>query len=158
MEIDINVYNLVNILLQVILWSLIISAPAIILTIEMYAYEKYLKWKNTEVQDKEKIIVGKAKQITKADEQLERQSNEIKKSNLEIELLERRKKAYKKELGLEVEEKKEDDESKPIDLESMTIIELKDIAKNKGLKMYSKKNKKQLIKLLNPMVISGDEK
>jgi hypothetical protein len=59
---------------------------------------------------------------------------------------------------LEVEEKKEDDESKPIDLESMTIIELKDIAKNKGLKMYSKKNKKQLIKLLNPMVISGDEK
>ena len=147
MEIDANVYHLLNVLLQVILWSLIISSPAIILTIEMYAYERYKKWKDTEVKEKEKILVGRAKQIIAADEDLERQHKEKLRLSLDVELLQKKKDALQDELG-ETEEVPEEEPDKEIDLDSMTIRELKKVAKERGLKMYSKKNKKQLLKML----------
>ena len=88
MEIDANVYNLLNVLLQVMLWSLIISSPAIILTIEMYGYEKYKKWKDTEIKEKEKIIVGRANKIISQDDELQRQHDDKLRLSLDIELLE----------------------------------------------------------------------
>ena len=147
MEIDVNVYNLLNVLLQVVLWSLIISAPAIILTIEMYAYERYKKWKDTEVKDKEKIILGRANKIVRQDEELQRQDKEKEKVNLELDLLMIRKKSLQDELGIS-EDDEVDDPEEEIDLSTMNIKQLKELAKARGLKMYSKKNKQQLLKLL----------
>lgn len=147
MEIDIEVYNLLNILFQVILWSLIISAPAIILTIEMYLYERYKKWKDMEIKEKEKIIVGKAKKINQFDNEIERQSNEIKKLKIDLEILTKQKKALNNDLNIDNNDTDNNDTDNN-DLKSKSVIELKKICKDKGLKMYSKKNKSQLIKLL----------
>ncbi len=147
MEIDANVYNLLNILLQVVLWSLIISAPAIIFTIEMYAYERYKKWKDTEVKEKEKIIVGRANKIVSQDEELQRQHDDKLRLSLDVELLEKRKKSLQDELGISEEPEVPEPEEK-IDLNSMKRVELLALAKERGLKMYSKKNKQQLIEML----------
>ena len=147
MEIDANVYNLLNVLLQVMLWSLIISAPAIILTIEMYGYEKYKKWKDTEIKEKEKIIVGRANKIISQDDELQRQHDDKLRLSLDIELLEKRQKALREELGLSEEPEVEETEEKT-NIKTMNIKQLKKLAKERGLKMYSKKNKQQLIKLL----------
>src|SRR6056297_2782057 len=122
MEIDANVYHLLNVLFQVLLWSLIISSPAIILTVEMYLYERYKKWKDTEIKDKEKILLGKAKNIVKQDEELERQADERKRLEVDIELLMKRKKALSDELGIEEEIPQGDQEDNPeenIDINSM---------------------------------------
>lgn len=146
-NIDPNVYNLLNVLLQVVLWSLIISAPAIILTIEMYAYERYKKWKSSEEKDFEQIIVGRAKETLKHDEHIVWQKEEQKKLDLELDLLKIRKKSIQDELGVskETEVKKSKDE---IDLNTLKRVELLTLAKERGHKMYSKLNKQQLLKML----------
>ena len=146
MEIDANVYNLINTLLQVVLWYLIISSPMVLLTIELYLYGRYKKWKNTEIQEKEKIIVGKANTIQKFDQDIQYQHEEKHRLNLDIELLMKRKKALQEELGLSEETEHPDTED--IDLDKMNVKQLKALAKDRGLKMYSKKNKKQLLKML----------
>lgn len=157
MEIDDNVYVLLNILIQVVLWSLIISSPAIILTIEMYLYRRFKKWDEAEIKEKEKIILGKAAEITKADGELKFQHEQKQRLGLEIELLETRKKALEKSLvAPEVpavpatppaaaaasapEEKK--------DLAEMSVKELKAEAKRRRLTMYSKLTREQLLKKL----------
>ena len=175
MQIDQQVYDLLNTLLTVILWTLIISAPAILLTLEMYGYEKFKKYKYKEVAEKEKIILGKANQITKQDEELERQAHERKKLTQEIELLEQRRKALKKmdhdpatdpedtdpedtdpedtdPEDTDPEDTPNMDELLKKDLDEMNIREMKKLAKYKGLTMYSKKNKKQLKKMLKNTV------
>jgi hypothetical protein len=149
MEIDASVYNLINLLLKVILISLIISAPAILLTLEMYGYEKYKKWKNTEEKEHEKIILGRAKDIVKKDEELERQDNQIKSLAIDIELLQKRKKGLADELDLPVDDTEEEPEE--IDIESMNIKQLHEVAKDKGIKMYSRMKKSALIKKLKDM-------
>jgi len=150
MEIDQNVYNLINLLLQIILWSLIISSPAIILTLEMYGYDRYKKWKDTEIREKEKIILGRSKTIVKQDEELQRQADERKRLELDVELLLKRKKALSEELGIpdEVHDDEQEESTEDIDIESMNIKQLKALAKERGIARYSKKNKKQLLKLL----------
>jgi predicted RNase H-like nuclease (RuvC/YqgF family) len=151
MEIDANVYHLLNILFQALLWSLIISSPAIILTIEMYLYERYKKWKDTEIKEKEKILLGKAKNIVKQDEELERQAYEKRKLEQAVDLLKERKKMLEDELGIEEEISLGDQEEKQeekIDINSMNIKQLKALAKEKGLTRYSRKSKKQLLKML----------
>ena len=142
------IYNLVNIFFQVVLWSLIISAPAIILTIEMYAYEKYKKWKNNEEKEYEQIIVSRAKETIKHDEHIGWQKQEQKKLDLEIDLLNVKKKSLQDEVGVP-EESDEDKPEENLDLNSMKRVEMLALAKERGHKMYSKLNKQQLIKLLS---------
>jgi hypothetical protein len=152
MEISPNVYNLINILLQALLWSLIISTPFIILTLEMYAYGKYKKWKNSDDQEHDKIIIKRANQIIAVDDELSRQADEKKKLDLELDLLNIRKKSLQDELGIsqepEVDELEIKEPENEIDLSTMNIRELKALAKERGLTMYSKKNKAQLLKIL----------
>lgn len=136
-----------NILLKVILVSLIVSSPAIILTIEMYLYERYKKWKNTEVQEKEKIILGKANKIVSQDEELQRQADEKKKLELELDLLNIRKKSLQEELNIS-DVQKEDIQDDEIDLSDMSIKQLHEVAKKQNIKRYSKLKKKQLLALL----------
>lgn len=147
MDIDPRVFDLLNTLLIVILITLIISAGPILLTLEMYGYERYKKWKDREVKERDKILVGRAKQITKADEELQRQSEEKRRLDLDVELLQTKKKALQSELGEDDIEEKEND-PKEIDLDSMNIRDLKKLAKQRNMKMYSKKSKAQLLEML----------
>lgn len=153
MEINDQVFILINLLMQVVLWSMIISSPFIILTLEMYGYEKYKKWKNAEEQEFERIIVGKANNIQKQDEELQRQAEEKKKLEFEIDLLKIKKKTLQEETDtLDPEEETKTSSELPSDeeviTEDMSVNELKAIAKKKGIKGYSKKSKKQLLNIL----------
>lgn len=147
MEIDANVYNLLNVLMQVILWYLIISSPAVLLTIELYLYGKYKKWENTEAKEKEKIIVGKANKIVSLDEEMARQNEDKKKLEFEIDLLRIQKKTLQDEVGIS-DDNPGSNLKEETDLSKMNIKQLKELAKQRGLKMYSKKNKQQLLKML----------
>jgi predicted RNase H-like nuclease (RuvC/YqgF family) len=123
----------------------------------MYLYEKYKKWKNAEEQEYEKIIVAKANQITRSDEQLTRQDESKKKLEFEIDMLKIKKKTLHEDLDdddanenqVEESDDQETQDDQQIDFLKMNIIELKDIAKNRGHKRYSKLSKASLIKLLN---------
>lgn len=148
MEIYPIVYHLINILLQVILWSLIISSPAIILTLEMYGYHRVKKSRDNEVKEKEKIILGKSKVIVKQDEELQRQADERKRLEIDVDLLKKQKKALSDDLGLDEDPNNEKNTDDDIDVEQMNIIQLKEKAKEIGIKGYSRKNKKQLVKIL----------
>ena len=150
MEIDIQVYNLINLLLKVLLYSLIASMPLVILTTEMYLYETYKKWKDTAKKDKEKIILGKANKIVSLDSELERQEQGIKKRKLEIELLDVEIKVKKDSLGkADLEEAEEDFKIEIADYENMNIKQLRQIAKDKKMTMYSRLSKEDLIKKLS---------
>ena len=149
-----DVYRLLNVLLQVILWSLIVSAPAIILTVEMYAYERYKKWKDTDVKEKEKIIVGKAKTITKQNEDIKWQQEEIHKLEYKRDVLQIGIDSMNKKLGSSEEPEDTPADAKPIeeiDLTEMNIKQLKAIAKAVGVSMYSKLNKNALLKKLQEL-------
>lgn len=151
MEISEQVYNLINILFQVTLWSLIISTPFIILTLEMYAYDRYKKWKNTEEKEFEQIIVGKTYEKENIENTLQELEEKEKRMSLEVELLEVKLKAYKLiELPevITLEETSAISESTVEITEDLTINELKTIAKKKGLSGYSKLSKEELLKLL----------
>lgn len=153
MEINDQVFILINLLIQVVLWSMIISSPFIILTLEMYGYEKYKKWKNTEEKEYEKIIVGKANNIVKQDEELQRQAEDKKKLEFEIDLLKIKKKTLQEETDtLDPEQEtitsSESSSLEEVINEEMSVNELKSIAKKKGIKGYSKKSKKQLLNIL----------
>jgi len=159
MEIDANVYNLINILLQVVLWSLIISAPAIILTLEMYAYERYKKWKDMSEKELERIIIGK----TTNKESLENEIKELKEDKrrlaLDVELLEIRLDALTPEEPEESEviETPEDPEEQilekeKMDLNSLNIKQLHELARKHKLKWYSRMKKDELVNALDPLV------
>lgn len=155
MEISEQVFNLINILFTVILYSLIISSPFIILTLEMYAYDKYKKWKNTEEQEFEMIITGKTERKNNLEKDIQELDDLKRRKALDVELLDIKLKALN---WVEVpEEELEDaggetdevvDETSEEITSDLSINELKTIAKKRGLTGYSKKNKEQLIELL----------
>jgi len=158
MEIDANVYNLVNILLQVILWSLIISAPAIILTVEMYAYERYKKWKDKSEKELERIIIGKTNNKEDLENKIRQHEETIRRLELDVELLEIKKAAISPE-DISEDEKKEkvdetthDDPEDKKELSEMTIKQLQELARTHKLKWYSRMKKTELIKALESLV------
>lgn len=158
--IDEQVYFLLNLLLKVIIISLIVSAPFLLITLEMYAYDRYKKWKNTEQQDFERIIVGKVETKENLEKSIEELQEQERRKALDVELLEIKLKAYNLiELPeiIQIEQpaaseetiKEKEHESTEKISEELTINELKTIAKKKGVKGYSKKSKEELIKVLN---------
>lgn len=155
MTIDPGVYSLLNVLLKVVIVSAIVAAPSLVLTLAMYLYERYKKWKNTEEKEKERIILGKAKYIVQQNEDLQRQHDEKKKLELELDLLNIRKKSIQDELNLSDEVIPEEDKEPEadIDLTKMNIKELKALAKERKIPMYSKLNKLQLLDKLKEVSI-----
>lgn len=172
MEIDANVYNLINILFQVILWSLIVSSPLIILTIEMYAYEKYKKWKNTEAQEYDRIILGKAESKADLVKQIESLTHEKRDLEVDVKLLNKEKTGLQKILGVEEENPEVIERHQPIDtiyeieeenpevsedpigekkpLEEMNMKQLQELAREYKIKWYSRMKKKVLIETIKP--------
>lgn len=156
MTIQPEVINLLNLFFKVVIISLIISSPFIIAILEMYGYEKYKKYKDSEVKEKEKIIVKKAQDIETADKQLQWQSEEQHRKQLQLKSL--KKQIEIKQLELQkgkllnepdAETSDPEDEKKQKTLNDLSIRELKELAKQNKLKMYSKLNKEQLVKFLD---------
>lgn len=150
--IDQQVNELLNLFLKILLYSLIVATIPNVITLQSYFWERFKKYKYAEVKEKEMIIVGKAKQISEQDQQLERQEMQAKKLNQEIEVLQHKRKQLEELTKLEEESDPKTDEEE-IDetnkkLENMTILEMREIAKEKGLSMYSKLSKKQLLERL----------
>ena len=146
-----DVYRLLNILIQVILWSLIISAPAIILTIEMYAYERYKKYKDKTEKELERIIVGKTNNKEDLESTIKELEEEKRRLDLDVELLEIRKNALNPEEPEEVEVIEEPEEEKK-DLNKMNMKQLQELAREHKLKWYSRMKKTELIKSLEALV------
>lgn len=145
-----DVYRLLNIFIQVILWSLIISAPAIILTIEMYAYERYKKYKDKTEKELERIIVGKTNNKEDLESTIKELEEEKRRLDLDVELLEIRKNALNPEEPEEVEVIEEPEEKK--DLNKMNMKQLQELAREHKLKWYSRMKKTELIKSLEALV------
>lgn len=145
-----DVYRLLNILIQVILWSLIISAPAIILTIEMYAYERYKKYKDKTEKELERIIVGKTNNKEDLESTIKELEEVKRRLDLDVELLEIRKNALNPEEPEEVETIEEPEEKK--DLNKMNMKQLQELAREHKLKWYSRMKKTELIKSLEALV------
>jgi len=147
-----------NVLIKVLLWSITIAAPFIIAILVLYGYGKYKKWNKKEEQETERIILGRAKKITQYDEELSRQADERKKLEFDLELLRNQKKRLHEELG-ESEEPEvpeaEENTSDEIDLTKMNIKQLKTLAKDRKIPMFSKLNKQQLLNKLQEVVVSG---
>ena len=146
-----DVYRLLNIFIQVILWSLIISAPAIILTIEMYAYERYKKYKDKTEKELERIIVGKTNNKEDLESTIKELEEEKRRLDLDVELLEIRKNALNPEEPEEVEVIEEPEEEKK-DLNKMNMKQLQELAREHNLKWYSRMKKTELIKSLEALV------
>lgn len=156
MTIQPEVINLLNLFFKVVIISLIISSPFIIAILEMYGYERYKKYKDSEVKEKEKIIVKKAQDIETADKQLQWQSEEQHRKQLQLESLQKQIEIKQLELQKgkllnepDAETPDPEDEEKQKTLNDLSIRELKELAKQNKLKMYSKLNKEQLVKFLD---------
>lgn len=147
MEFSEKVFHLIDLLAQVSLISLIVAAPIIALILLMYFYGRYKKMNEREIKEKDKILVAKANKIVEYNVDLERQYQEKKKLEANIEVLQIKEKSLQEKLGIDGKEEKDVTEDK-IDLESMSIRELKTYAKENNIDGYSNKNKKQLLKLL----------
>ena len=144
---DAQTLNALMILFRIILYSLYVAGPIVILIGLMYLYQKYRKYREKEIKEADRIIV-KMNEDIKRDPLI---SNDLveRKKNLSSDVfdLEKRKRDLEKDLGIEhVEEIPADDDTP--DYESMTINELKAIAKKRGMKSYSRLSKVDLIKLL----------
>ena len=164
MTIQPEVINLLNLFFKVVIISLIISSPFIIAILEMYGYEKYKKYKDSEVKEKEKIIVKKAQDIETADKQLQWQSEEQHRKQLQLESLQKQIEIKQLELQKgkllnepDAETPDPEDEKKQKTLNDLSIRELKELAKQNKLKMYSKLNKEQLVKFLDERAIKIEQ-
>ena len=107
--------------------------------------------KKVEVKEEKKETKAKkeekAKKKTKKEEKVEKEEKKTtKKVKEEKEEKPKKETKAKKEVK---EEKKETKKTKKVDLDSMTLADLKAMAKEKGLKGYSTLKKAELIELLN---------
>jgi hypothetical protein len=134
-----------NVLINVILYSLAIASPLIVLIIVMYQYEKYTKWRAKEQKEADRIIVKMNEDVistSKTIDKLESKKLELEKKIAQYELM-------KKEQMESLKIVEENDE--PIvkkDYADMNIKELHDVAREMKLKGFSRMSKDELIKAL----------
>lgn len=172
-----EVLSLIDLFFKVVIWTLIITSPFNIVTLEMYFYTRYKKYKNKEEAELEQIIVKRSDDIVKKDKELTWQDEERHRKQLELDFLDRKIAIKKLEAGEDSEdeilmrhqpadkihevEKTEESEEKettlqdPIpeepkkkELKDLTIRQMRVQAKKHGLKFYSNLNKQKLLNLL----------
>ncbi|MDX9692205.1 MAG: Rho termination factor N-terminal domain-containing protein [Acholeplasmataceae bacterium] len=134
-----------NILINVILYSLSIATPLIVLIIVMYQYEKYTKWRAKEQKEADRIIVKMNEDViatSKTIDKLESKKLELEKKIAQYELMK------KEQLeALNIDEEKQQPEVKKA-LIDMNIKELHEVAREAKLKGFSRMSKDELIKAL----------
>lgn len=133
-------------LIRVLFYTLYVAGPIMILIILMYQYEKYKKWKDKEAREAERIIVKRNEEVVetnKAITALEAKKAELK---LAVEAYEVKLSEQRAELG---DEPITDDEMiKQVD-NKLTIKELHALAKERGIKGFSRMKKEDLITALS---------
>ena len=105
--------------------------------------------KNKEEKEDKKVEVKEEKKENKDKKEEKEEKEEKKNTKKEKEEKEEKTKKEKKAKKEVKEEKKETKKTKKVDLDSMTLADLKAMAKEKGLKGYSTLKKAELIELLN---------
>lgn len=159
-----GVISALNILVIVIIWSLIISVPILIMILLLQKYDRYIKDRDKEIKDAERIIVKQNKEVVEATKALDitlklNKEEEFKSLKLEKEIreLELKKEALEKELNIEteaVELLNEDSKNVTVDYKLMTIRDLQQLAKNLEMKGYSRWSKAKLVERL-PVMTTG---
>jgi len=141
-----NTNNFLNITLQVLLATTWIAIPITMMLVLMYLYKKYKKWEDKEVRQAERLIVKMNKDVVEASEAAKLLKETHQQLAVEVEELQQRKKELQIELGesTEVEEEQQQD-----DLSLLTIKELHVLAKDAGIRGYSRMKKTKLVELLN---------
>jgi len=138
--------NIINLTIQVLLVSLWVAIPVTMLLVLMYAYKHYKKWENKEVKEAERIIVKKNNDINKASGTVTLLSAKIDELQKDVEALTAKKQALQLEVGDNPDT--EDTAEPEIDLEALSIKELQAIAKEQGVKGFSRMKKAKLINIL----------
>jgi septal ring factor EnvC (AmiA/AmiB activator) len=133
-----------NILINVILYSLAVAAPLIMLIIVMYQYEKYSKWRAKEQKEADRIIVKMNEDIVNTSKTINHLKDQEAALEKKIKEYEERKVLLQDEIG--VVEKATPEESKPLD--QMNIKELHAVARERGIKGFSRMSKDELLKAL----------
>lgn len=141
---DSGVYDALNGLLKIVIYSLYVASPLIILILLMYGYERYKKWKSVEVKEKERIIVKMNKDIKDDALTCDTLNNNKTQLQLDVEKL----KKEKQDLQIELGKPEEIEVNDQVDFKVLNIKELKALAKQKGIKRYSKMNKELLLEVL----------
>jgi hypothetical protein len=146
-----TISNLINLIIKVFLVVMIPGVAILTFILIMYLYRRYKKWSNSEDKEQERIILGRAKKITSYDEELSRQADERKKLEFDLEILRNQKKRLQEDLGESESPEEVPAEEKPseeMDLSKLNIKQLKQLAKDHKIPMYSKKSKQQLLETL----------
>lgn len=148
--VDAGTYQAINVLLQVLIWSLSFATPIIVIIIMLYQYDKYKKHRDKEKVEAERIIVKMNKDIietTKSINLLKPQETELK---LAIESMRAEHDQLQKELAeIKGVEDIDLEHEEAIDVTNLSVKELHGLAKERKIRGYSRMPKAKLIELLS---------
>lgn len=147
MIIDGQTNNIINLTLQVLLISTWIAIPITMMLALMYFYKKFKKWETKEIKEAERIIVKRNIEINKTSETINLLADKEQELKKEVERLEALRISIASEVGEVVET--EDSVQQKINYNELNIKELQAIAKEKGVKGFSRMKKTKLIDILN---------
>lgn len=147
MIIDGQTNNIINLTLQVLLISTWIAIPITMMLALMYLYKKFKKWETKEIKEAERIIVKRNIEINKTSETINLLADKEQELKKEVERLEALRISIASEVGEVVET--EDSVQQKIDYNELNIKELQAIAKEKGVRGFSRMKKTKLIDILN---------
>lgn len=148
--VDAGTYQAINVLMQVLIWSLAFATPIIVIIIMLYQYDKYKKHRDKEKVEAERIIVKMNKDIietTKSINLLKPQETELK---LAIESMRAEHDQLQKELAeIKGVEDVDSELEETIDVTHLSVKELHGLAKERKIRGYSRMPKAKLIELLS---------
>lgn len=147
MIIDGQTNNIINLTLQVLLISTWIAIPITMMLALMYLYKKFKKWETKEIKEAERIIVKRNIEINKTSETINLLADKEQELKKEVERLEALRISIASEVGEVVET--EDSDQQKINYNELNIKELQAIAKEKGVRGFSRMKKTKLIDILN---------
>ena len=139
---------------RIIFYSGFVAGPIMVLILVMYQYERYKKWKDKEKKDAERIIVKMNEDIVKTGVAVNALTTRETELKLSIEAKEARLKELKAESGDEAA--KETDEEKPT-TEGLSIKQLQALARERGVKGFSRMKKEDLMKILGSSATTAQQ-
>lgn len=130
--------------LQVLLASTWFAIPIVVLLGLMVFYTYYKKWAAKEQKEAERIIVKMNEQLKQDGVALSALTNRISELKIEIDVKEQKLRELKQELNEPEDKDPVAPEVKTID-SKLTIIELQNLARERGIKGYSRMSKEKLL-------------